>query len=161
MSRSGPCRCEQFPIGPLGPIGDHETLVRLVHSPEHVRKNGDLKPSVFPPSHILKSGLSLVRVDMTNPLELADLGNANAAQKEGRSWAGYLAFEASLPRQIMINGDRAVCVWEDPVPARGGVPANDAHALLVANRELNEADALEIRSKLWWQRASGAVAVAR
>ena len=98
---------------------------------------------------------------MTNPLELADLGNANAAQKEGRSWAGYLAFEASLPRQIMINGDRAVCVWEDPVPARGGVPANDAHALLVANRELNEADALEIRSKLWWQRASGAVAVAR
>lgn len=106
-------------------------------------------PSVFPLSHIKKIGLSLVRTERIDSSELCVFASAVARLRPDNSWHGLISFPARVARELQISGARSVCLWEDPTPVDGSVPANDAHASLVANQDISDADAMEIRARIW------------
>lgn len=149
MSRTGLCSCEIYPAGPLGPIAHDEVISRLVFSRQHIGSGGRIKPSVFSLTEIRTKGVSLVRTEKVGVTFLSRFANAVASMKADRVWFGLISFPASVAREIQIGAARAICLWEDPTPAEGLVPANEAHASLVANREIRDSDALEIRARLW------------
>jgi hypothetical protein len=82
-------------------------------------------------------------------LDLVRFAKAVAGLKPDGSWFGLISFPAAVARELQIAGVRSVCLWEDPTPANGSIPANDAHALLLANQEMSDEDAMEIRARIW------------
>ncbi|NTI99286.1 hypothetical protein G6L07_03035 [Agrobacterium rhizogenes] len=90
-------------------------MARLVNSPNHYRKNGKIKPGVFPPSHIAKSGVSLMRVEHMPEEFISEMSNAIASQLSGQTASGLLIRTASDVRGIQDDdGLRALCLLDDP-----------------------------------------------
>lgn len=145
------CTCELICRTALGVIENEETVGRLIFSPDHLqKKDNGVKPGAFPVSHIQSLGLSLARLDKMSATELGGFANAVATQKQGRTWVGTYNFCVSSARAIVdAQDDRLVCLFDDPTPAENSVPANPAHALLVAScAGMSELDAKEVRSIL-------------
>jgi len=143
------CSCEPVAIGPHGPIADDEALYRAAFSPHHLDKKGRLKPSVFPPSHIAKKGLSLVRTEKIETSTLANFCSSLAAMQKGREWCGGYEFRCSVLREITDQDGQRICVFDDPTKAGNGVPANDAHAIAVSHDgAMSDEDAMEIRAHI-------------
>jgi len=143
------CACEAESHGDLGPVADVERLARLVTSPNHFRKDGGLKPGVFPLSHIRSSGLSLMRVDHMSDAAIADISHKIASQKEGESPKGLLVRTAVQLRSLRNDvEERLLCVVDDPVLDTPPFPDNPAHAIAVSAKERSEAEILEIQSTL-------------
>ena len=149
MSRSGFCQCEAHPIGQIGPITNEEVVSRIIFARQHIGKGGRVLPAVFPLSHIKNVGLSLVRTEKISLSDLERFASTVAQLKSDRTWHGLISFPAQVARDQQIAGVRSVCLWEDPTPVDGTVPANDAHASLVANQEISDAEAMEIRARIW------------
>jgi hypothetical protein len=145
------CSCEAIARGPCGLITNDEVIARLVFSPDHIRASDkSVKPGAFPLSHIKEKGLSLVRPKQMSAKALKTFAKAVAGITEDREWYGQFEFVAGLPRSLTDDdGNRSVCVFEDPTEKDGRVPENPAHTLLIsAIHPMTEADAKEVRAAL-------------
>lgn len=66
-----------------------------------------------------------------------------------RNWAGGFHLQASVIRSLRDDSGRLMCLFDDPAPAIGDLPENDAHALAIAaGDKITEEDVKEIRAEL-------------
>jgi hypothetical protein len=144
------CSCETFAHGDLGLIEPEEPLARVVCDPRHIsRKDRSIKPGVFPPSHIAEKGLSLMRPRHLSDAELKMHADAIASHDEKDIAVGVIEGEARAIRALVeADGNRSVCLFDDPVKDDPDIPDNPAHALLVAARQMPAEDIAEIRTRL-------------
>ena len=145
------CSCESVARGPCGLIANSEVIARLIFFPDHIRTSDkSVKPGAFPLSHIREKGLSLVRPCKLSVVELERFAKAVASKMRDGEWYGQIQFAAILPRSLIDDdGNRSVCVFEDPTDEDNDVPQNPAHALLVsASHPMSEEDAKEVRAAL-------------
>ena len=144
------CSCEAVPSGQIGVIGNTERLGRVVCNPRHLRKNGELKPGLFPITHIQKMALSLMRLDQCDETEAKLQADHVAQSGTGKDEAvGYSIASAGALRDLVDDaGLRLLCVKDDPlVLDRDGV-SNPYHALAGSSLFHNDADIVEIKTKL-------------
>lgn len=146
----GYCSCELVSHGKLGRIEPVEMVSRVVCDPRHIRKSdGTLKPGIFPPSHIQRSGLSLLRTAHLSPEDLRRHADAVAGHDPKDRAVGTIDCPASKIRAIVDDeGFRWICLYDDPVKNDPKLPDNPAHATLIASREVGEDDVVEIRTRL-------------
>ena len=146
------CSCEHVSHGEFGPVADDEELARVIMSPAHFNKNGDLKPGAFPLSHIRQSGLSLLRTNKMSKTDIIRIAHAIApANQAPHSLAIAVAGEV---RSIeLIEGEQALCVLDDPVLDSPPYPDNPAHAIAISssNRTSEECtpEVLELQEALF------------
>lgn len=148
--QDGTCPQEFEELGTLGPIENAEVLVRVVRSPEHLTKKKELKPSLFPLSHIRKTGVSVTRSGKMPIKELVSYVRAVAEMKDGQQLYGLRSATAGQIRDIKLVGDRrALCVIEDPAFDIPNVPDNPAHAIAIASiGDIQEDTIIEIQLAL-------------
>lgn len=144
------CSCENVAHGALGLIEKEELVSRVVCDPRHIsKKDGSIKPGVFPPSHIKEKGLSLMRPRYLSDEELKMHADAIASHSEKDTAVGVIEGEAQIIRALKeADGTRSVCLFGDPVKDDPVVPDNPAHALLIAAQEMGDDDIAEIRTRL-------------
>lgn len=144
------CSCEDVALGELGLIEPDEIISRVVCDPRHIyKKDGSIKPGVFPPSHIKEKGLSLMRSKHLSEGELKMHADAIASHSEKDTAVGVIEGEAHVIRSLEDeDGTRSVCLFDDPVKDDPAVPDNPAHALLIAAKEMGDDDIAEIRTRL-------------
>ena len=144
------CSCENVAHGDLGLIEPDELVSRVVCDPRHIyKKDGSIKPGVFPPSHIKEKGLSLMRPRHLSENELKMHADAIASHSEKDTAVGVIEGEAKVIRALEeADGTRSVCLFDDPVKDDPLVPDNPAHALLIAAKEMGDDDIAEIRTRL-------------
>lgn len=136
--------------GEFGPINDSERVARVVTYPNHFRKDGGIKPGLFPPSHIRDGGLSLMRLNMMNEEELSKQAQAVAMSKPGEEPRGVRTCNASALRAIVDDeqGGRSLCVKDDPIKDDKCLPDNPAHAIAIGTRYQDDPEILRIRGEL-------------
>lgn len=145
------CACESQSRGEIGPVGNDERVGRVVTHPFHFTKKGELKPGVFPPSHIAGNGggLSLLRVDKLNTAELNTIASAIAGTKEDAQLRGLLLGQVARLREIVDDeGIRSLCVIDDPIAGDDKMPDNPAHAVAVRSGEQDASEVERIRIEL-------------
>lgn len=153
MTESNPpeyCSCEAVAHGELGVIEPNESVARVVCDPRHIMKSdGSVKPGVFPPSHIAKKGLSLMRPKHLTAGGLRMHADAIASHDPKDTAVGVIDCEANAIRSLIeADGTRSVCLFDDPVIDDPVLPDNPAHALLIAAKEIADEDIAEIRTRL-------------
>jgi hypothetical protein len=143
-----PCSCEDVSHSDYGVVADDEPLIRVL-TDRHFNKSGKLRPAAFPISDVRDRGLSLVRSRYVDHPELSaiasnivDLSNAAEARGALVGRAGDVRAESD------VQGLRALCVKDDPVPADDRVRANPAHAITMATSSLPDEDVQELRDRL-------------
>lgn len=142
MSNGKYCTCEEVARSKYGPVVDQERLARVGVNPRHFRKNGDLKPGIFPPSHLETKGLSVTRVDVIDVDELRKQAEAQL-REEGETVKGVvLLLTAALRQECDQDGSRCLCVFDDPVDG------NEAHACILRSANQDETEIRRIRGKL-------------
>jgi len=134
----------------LGLIQHDEPVARVVCDPRHILKNGGgIKPGIFPPSHIAKAGLSLLRRKHLSADEIKMHADAIASHNPKDKAVGVIDCEAGPIRALVeADGIRSVCLFDDPVKDDPRLPDNPAHASLIAAREMPEEDINELRDRL-------------
>ena len=144
------CSCETVALGELGVIEPEELVSRVVCDPRHVyKKDGSIKPGVFPPSHIKEKGLSLMRSKHLSDDELRMHSDAIASHSEKDVAVGVIEGKVQSIREMEeVDRTRSVCLFDDPVKDDSFVPENPAHALLIAAKEMGDDDIAEIRTLL-------------
>lgn len=144
------CSCEAVSHGDLGVIKDSEFVVRVVCQPRHInKKDGSIKPGVFPPTHIAKRGLSLMRRKHLNADELRCHADAVAAHDPRQNAVGVIACQARDIRSLKEDdGTRSVCLFDNPIVGDPTCCDNPAHALLIAARQMEDEDIERIRFHL-------------
>jgi hypothetical protein len=66
-----------------------------------------------------------------------------------RTAEGLIECKAEDVRAIFDDrGDRLLCLFDDPVEATAAMPANPAHAMAIAAREVSDADISQIKTML-------------
>ena len=141
------CGCETVSVSPHspGPVGDDETIGRLVCVPMHVhKKRPELLPSFF--GHAFTFGLSAQRLERASEDELASWLNAFVGAADDRVWLGHVESAASTVRAIRRVGQedsRGFCIYD------AALEANAAHVEIgAASRVIAEADQIEARALL-------------
>lgn len=146
MARVDLFSCEKVARSTFGTVQNKERLGRIVLSKNHInKKTGEVKPSVFPPSHIGKTGLSLMRIDMMDEHELTHQADAVADKASIENVvAGVLVSFASELRKLQNDSaERLLCVVDDPTDE------NEAHSFAIKTVVVqDEADIKEIRDAL-------------
>ena len=144
------CSCEAVSQGDLGVIEDSEFVVRVVCQPRHISKiDGSIKPGVFPPTHIEKRGLSLMRSNYLTTDELRGHANAVAAYDTKQNAVGVIDCQACDIRSLKEDdGTRSVCLFDNPVVDDPTCCDNPAHALLIVARQMEDRDIIRIRFSL-------------
>lgn len=144
------CACETVSHSELGPVKNHERLGRVVTSPNHIKADGTIKPSLFPPTHLIGSGLSLLRVDEMSAEEIERQVLAIAGTKPGETPKGLRLCVTQRIRDLHDEnrGHRALCVVDDPVIGHPKLPDNPAHAIVIRSAEQSLADAIQLRGLL-------------
>ena len=129
------CSCEEVGHGDFGPVSSSERLARVLTSPNHIAKDNEtFKPSAFPRGHIQRTGISLIRVDRIDVIELRKQADAIAGNRLKEKLLGVgLSNARQLRDAVDLNtGKRLFCVVDDPVMATEQLPENLAHAYLVS-----------------------------
>lgn len=144
-ARCPDCICENFRTSKHSPerVSNSEQLSRFVFSPIHVGKKGIL-PSVF--SHTFTVGCSIQRETIVSEHELVYFVKEFLAGKTDRSWHGVLTADSKAVRGYTIDntGRRAFCIYDT------AEQYNRAHGEIhQAQYEIDEADKIELRSKLF------------
>lgn len=126
-----------------------ERLARVVTYPNHFRKDGSLKPGLFPKTHIEASGLSLIRADRIEGEELTRQAAAIAGTREGEEPSGVCVCTAERLRGVIDHeGNRSLCVKDDPMVNDPVLPDNPAHAIAIQALGKDESEALRIQGEL-------------
>lgn len=133
----------------FGAVLDAEALGRVVCNPRHIYKEGGVKPSCFGETDVRERGLSLFRLDHMNPAVQQVQAVAVCSTIPGNRLERVYRSEAASIRALKTaSNTQALVILDDPAPASGAVPKNDAHAITRAKEELTEDDLLMIRTEL-------------
>lgn len=139
------CTCEEYEYSEFGRVEGTERLFRVV-TDRHFKKNGGLKPSAFPLTDVKERGLSLVRGDLIDRAEftaitadIVKLSNADEAR------GAMVGAGASIREKLDTEGNRILCLKDDPVRGEDGVRDNEAHAITMATKPLDMPDVQELR----------------
>ncbi len=130
-------RCaEKTVLEAKGFISSDETVVRVVISPNHInKKTGSLKPSVFASGQLgatTSSGLSIIRLGILPGEVLERVVIEIVSYNEATSLHGVITANVGALRAIdTTNGDRALCVYPDPIERTEKYSENPAHSLMV------------------------------
>ena len=137
-------------MGELGLIGPEEVVARILFNPQHIKADGTVKPGLFSPKDIREKGVSLVRSEHLSPDGLKAQADAIAANyHKARTAEGVIECTAEKVRTILDDhGERLLCLFDDPVKAAAALPANPAHAMAIAAREVSDADIPQIKTML-------------
>jgi len=128
---------------------DHERLARVATHPNHFRKDGSIKPGMFPPKHIKETGLSLIRVDHIDEAELRRQAEAVAGCKPGETVRGVRLCSVRDLREIAEpSASRSVCVKDDPIANAMALPDNPAHAVVIRADGQDDPEILRIQGIL-------------
>ena len=139
------CQCEKQRTSKYSPrpVGDSETLTRFIFSPLHVRKNGDLKPSLF--SHVESSGCSVQREEFATNDELTPWVSEFLQKQSKQSWFGTVSASSSAIRNVEVGKslNRAFAVYDT------AEKINPAHAEVFQTQYvIDEADRIELRAEI-------------
>lgn len=131
--RSDAVCCEKQVSSELGPVADTERLARIVISPTHLRPSGGLKPSIFAVGQLSRKtsdGVSLTRLDVIEIARVREIADHIASYSPTTSLHGVIVGHAISIRSISnVDGQRALCVQDDPVAESESTLENPAHAL--------------------------------
>ena len=144
------CSCEAVPQSHLGVIGPEEVIARILFNPQHIRIDRTVRSGLFSPTDIREKGVSLVRSEHLTPEALKAQADAIAANYHKPLRAeGVIECKAAHVRAMLdTQGERLLCLFDDPVEAKKGIPANPAHATAIAAREVTDADIPQIKTLL-------------
>ena len=144
------CSCESVALSELGVIGPEEVVARVLFNPQHIKADGTVRSGLFSPTDIREKGISLVRPEHLTPEALKAQADALAANyHKPRTAEGVIECKAEKVRAILDGqGERLLCLFDDPVEAKGDLPANPAHAMAIAAREVSDADISKIKTLL-------------
>jgi hypothetical protein len=144
------CSCESVALSELGLIGPGEIVARILFNPQHIKADGTVKSGLWSPTDIRKKGVSLVRPEHLSPEALKAQADALAANyHKPRTAEGVIECKAEKVRAIFDDqGERLLCLFDDPVKATEALPANPAHALAITAREVSDADIPQIKTML-------------
>ena len=142
--------CESIALSDLGVIGPEEVVARILFNPQHIKADGTVRSGLFSPTDIREKGVSLVRLEHLTPEALMAQANAVAAKyHKPRTAEGVIECEAKKVRAIFdTQGERLLCLYDDPTKAMKDLPANQAHATAIAAVELTDADISQIKTLL-------------
>lgn len=152
--QSGDCEEERESRGTLGPVKDSEVLIRIVRSPQHInKKTGVLRPGLFPFSDLGRKGLSLTRDGHFSREDFMNYASVVAEMKPGETLHGFRSTEAGSIRSLKNEeGNRSLCVVEDPEKEITNIPDNIAHAVAFSSVPLDQDTAkdrlIEIQTEL-------------
>ena len=144
------CGCESVSHGELGPVQNHEILGRVVTNPNHVRKDGSLKPGLFPTSHLMHTGLSLIRVDQLSLPVLTDVVSFIVSSMHEQTLEGLSLASAEQLRSIKdeVSGSQSLCVTENPIIDEPPEPDNPAHVIALRSSSQDETEIIRIKGIL-------------
>lgn len=144
------CSCESVALGDLGLIGPEEVVARILFNPQHIKADGTVRSGLFSPKDIREKGVSLVRLAHLSPEALKEQADAVAANyHKPRTAEGVIECQAEKVRSIFGDqGERLLCLFDDPVEAKDSLAANPAHATAIASREVTDADVSQIKTLL-------------
>lgn len=144
------CSCESVALSDLGIIGPQEVIARILFNPQHIKADGTVRSGLFSPTDIREKGVSLVRPEHLTPEGLKAQADALAENyHKPRTAEGVIECKAETVRAIIDGqGERLLCLFDDPVKATQALPANPAHAMAIATREVTDADISQIKTLL-------------
>ena len=144
------CSCESVALSDLGLIGPEEVIARILFNPQHIKADGTVRSGLFSPKDIREKGVSLVRPEHLSPEALKAQADAVAANyHKPRTAEGVIECKAEKVRAIFDGqGERLLCLFDEPVKATATLPANPAHAMAIAAREVSDADIPQIKTML-------------
>ncbi len=144
------CSCESVAQSELGLICPEEVVARILFNPQHIKADGSVKSGLWSPTDIRKKGVSLVRPEHLQPEALKAQADALAANyHKHRTAEGMIECKAERVRAIFDDqGERLLCLFDDPVKPTATLPANPAHAMAIAAREVSDADISQIKTML-------------
>ncbi|WP_124253834.1 hypothetical protein [Cereibacter sphaeroides] len=125
-------------------------VARIVSNPVHIGKKG-VKASVIPNAHLREKGLSLVRLGILVKDEFEAIARAISASipPGDNGFAGVISANAADIRGLLdYQKLPAICLFDDPVPSDGDIPANAAHATALAAESYPEDEIVRIKSEL-------------
>jgi len=141
------CSCDAISQSVYGVVEDDEVLVRVL-TDKHYRGT-KIHNSAFRLTDIMSEGVSLVRLGMVDVVEFQAVAD-NIRQAGGAtSVRGAMALQAKLLRELKWdNGDRQLCVFDDPVINDPDLRDNPAHCMAVSPVTIQPEDAQEVRDHL-------------
>jgi len=144
------CSCECVSVGDLGVIAADEVVARILFNPQHIKADGTVRSGLFSPKDIREKGVSLVRPKHLTPEALKAQADAVAENyHKPRTAEGVIECEARKVRAILDDdGERLLCLFDDPVEAKAGLPENPAHATAIGARKITDADIPQIKTLL-------------
>lgn len=90
-----------------------------------------------------------MRLDHLKDEDVVRHAHAIASHNPKDHAVGHIGCQADQIRHLLLDdGTRAVCLLDAPIVGDPELPDNQAHALLVATRELPDDDVAEIRTRL-------------
>lgn len=141
------CACDALPQSAFGPVEDDEVLIRVLTN-NHYR-GAKVLPSAFRLADIIADGVSLVRRGMVDVIEFQAVAEEIRIAANADAVQGALMLRAELIRGLRWpNGDRKLCLFDDPVIGEPAMRDNPAHCMAVSPIELDRVDAQEIRDNL-------------
>ena len=125
-----------------GPVGDEETLARMVFRPQHFNE-GRIDVKFITVRDLRESGCSVDRKEICGEDDIQRRGKARANPPQ-TEYVGYAQIKAGEVRRITdTDGASALCVWEQ------ALPENAAHAVIkMARGDYAKGKIREIREKL-------------
>lgn len=149
------CGCERFRVSRYSPhpVGDSEVITRFAFSPLHTNNKGRLKPNLF--DRFNSTGCSIQRESIASDTEILNFLKSFFNKTKNQSWIGVAQATCGAVRKItlMNQSDRYLCVLDTAErhnPAHGEVFQSHQY-------EIEDADRIELRKKLWEAFGSGAL----
>lgn len=141
------CLCDLVPQSAYGCVTNEERLVRVLTDRHY--DGAKVKTSAFRLEDIISEGVSLVRLKMVDVVEFIAVAEDVRKAAKANDVCGALVQDAGAVRAITFDdGGRALCVFDDPVLNDPKLRDNPAHCMAVSPREIDKADAQEIRFHL-------------
>lgn len=143
------CDCENLDKGHYGRVANDEQLIRIVKSPRHLTKKGEVKPNLFPLSDIRTNGVSLLRAGKISDDEILRQTNAITALGNGEEFHGWRIADCETIRLVTDEAEnRSLRVLDDPVVNDPHIIDNHAHAIALQARSSDESEILRLQGEL-------------
>lgn len=145
---SAACTCEEQAHGHFGIVSNDERLVRLL-TDRHFSNAGKLKTSAFDLSDIMDGGVSLVRASLIGVLEFQAVAeDIRKSAKASEVRGALISIAQDLRALRRPDGERLLCVKDDPVIDKPPLRDNPAHAITMSTKPIDRLFAQEIRDQL-------------
>ncbi|NYD91451.1 hypothetical protein [Sphingomonas melonis] len=141
------CQCDVVAQSAYGIVEDDEVVVRIL-TDSHFN-GAKLQTSAFKLTDIIADGVSMSRLRMMDVAEFQAVAEDIRRLADAVEVKGAFAIQAAALRALRDeNGNRTLCLFDDPVISHPGERDNPAHCMAVSPNRIERADAQEIRFHL-------------